>query len=57
MSIAVSAAHIQGKVRKEIIQEVQKQIKEAVLQATQQVLVACLEAEVTGKLGREIRTV
>jgi putative transposase len=53
MSIAVSAAQVIGKERKEIIEEVQKQIKEAVLQATQQVILTCLEAEVTGKLGRE----
>jgi putative transposase len=53
MSIAVSDAQVIGKVRKEIIQEVQKQIKDAVLQVIQQILVACLEAEVTGKLGRE----
>jgi|SRR5882762_868246 len=53
MSITISTAHIQGKERKEIIQAVQKQIKEAVLQATQQIIMTCLEMEVTGKLGRE----
>ena len=53
MSITISTTRIQGEVRKEIIQEVQKQIKEAVLQTTGQVIVAALEAEVTGKLGRE----
>ena len=53
MSITVSAARIIGKDRQEIIQTVQKQIKEAVLQATQQVITAFLEAEVTAKLGRE----
>lgn len=53
MSITVSGGRIIGKERKEIIQTVQKQIKEAVLQATQQVIKAFLEAEVTAKLGRE----
>jgi len=53
MSITVSVDRIIGKERKEIIQTVQKQIKEAVLQVTQQVIVAFLEAEVTAKLGRE----
>src|SRR5947209_9763521 len=53
MSITVSAGPIIGKERKEILQTVQKQIKEAVLQATQQVIQAFLEAEVTAKLGRE----
>jgi len=53
MSITVSPASIKGEERKEIIQEVQKQIKEAALQASQRVIMACLEAEVTAKLGRE----
>ena len=53
MSITVSIAKIIGKERKEIIQTVQKQIKEAALQATQRVFTAFLEAEVTAKLGRE----
>jgi transposase-like protein len=53
MSIPVSAGRIIGKERKEILQTVQKQIKEAVLQATQEVINAFLEAEVTAKLGRE----
>src|SRR5437660_11913610 len=53
MSITVSGTRIIGKERKEILQTVQKQIKEAVLQATQQVITAFLEAEVTAKLGRE----
>jgi putative transposase len=53
MSITVSTAKIIGKERKEIIQTVQKQIKEAVVQATQEVIMAFLEAEVTAKLGRE----
>jgi putative transposase len=53
MSIPVSSAKIIGKERKEIIQTVQKQIKEAAVQATQRVFMAFLEAEVTAKLGRE----
>jgi hypothetical protein len=53
MSRTVSVDRIIGKARKEIIQTVQKQIKEAVLQATQQVIMAFLEAEVRAKLGRE----
>ncbi len=53
MSRTVSVARIQGKERKEIIENVQKQIQEAALQASKQVLMACLEAEVTAKLGRE----
>ncbi len=53
MSITVSVGRIIGKERKKIIQTVQKQIKEAVLQASKQVVMACLEAEVPAKLGRE----
>ncbi len=49
MSITVSVASIHGKERTEIIEKVQKQIKEAALQASKQVLMACLEAEVTAK--------
>jgi putative transposase len=53
MSIAVSIKSFQRKERKEIIEEVQQQMQEAALQATKGVLAACLEAEVTAKLGRE----
>jgi hypothetical protein len=53
MSITVSTAKIIGKERKEIIQTVQKQIKEAALQITEQVFMAFLEEEVTAQLGRE----
>ncbi len=53
MSITVSSASIKGKERQQIIEQVQKQIKEAALQASKQVIMACLEAEVTAKLGRE----
>lgn len=53
MSISVTVARFQGKQRQDIIQEVQKQMQEGALQAIKQVLSACLEAEVTEKLGRE----
>jgi putative transposase len=53
MSIAVSIQRFQGRERKEIIEEVQHQMQEAALQATKRILTACLEAEVTAKLGRE----
>jgi hypothetical protein len=53
MSITVSPTRIKGKERQEILEAVQKQIKEAALQASRQVIMACLEAEVTAKLGRE----
>jgi putative transposase len=53
MSITVSPTSIKGKERKQIIEAVQKQIKEAALQASRQVLIAFLETEVTAKLGRE----
>ena len=46
-------ARFQGKQRQGIIQEVQKQMQEEALPAINQVLSACLEAEVTAKLGRE----
>jgi hypothetical protein len=49
MSITVSPASIKRKERQEIIEEVQKQMKEAALQANKQVIMACLEAEVTAK--------
>lgn len=53
MSIPVSVARFHGKQRQEIMQEVQKQMQEGALQAIKQVMTACLEAEVTAKLGRE----
>lgn len=53
MSIPVSVASIHGKERKEIIENVQKQSKEAAWQASKQVLMACLEAQVPAKGGRE----
>ncbi len=49
MSRTGSTASSKGKERKEIMEEVQKQIKEAALQASQRVRMACLEAEVTAK--------
>ena len=53
MSIPVTVARFQRKQRQEIIQAVQKQMQDGALQAVKQVLTACLEAEVTAKLGRE----
>ena len=53
MSRAVSDARFQGKHRQDIMQEVQKQMQEGALQAIRQVLIGCLEAEVTAQLGRE----
>ena len=53
MSITVSTTRIKGKERKEIIEEVQKQIKETALQVSRLVMMTCLEAEVTSQLGRE----
>ena len=53
MSITVSTARIKGEERKEIIEKVQKQMKDAALQASRQVVMTCLEAEVTAQLGRE----
>ena len=53
MSIPVTVARFQGKHRQDIIQKVQKQMQAGALQAIKQVLTACLEAEVTAKLGRE----
>lgn len=53
MSLAVSIQSFQEKERKEIIGEVQRQMQEAALQAVKRILTACLEAEVTAKLGRE----
>jgi putative transposase len=53
MSIPVTNTHFQGKDRQDIIQAVQKQMQKGALQAIRQVLMACLEAEVTVQLGRE----
>jgi transposase-like protein len=53
MSIHSSVEPIQGKQRKEIIEEIQHKAKEAALQASKSVIEAGLEAEVEKQLGRE----
>jgi transposase-like protein len=53
MSIHISVESIQGKQRKEIIEEIQQQAKKAALNAVKQVLEADLEAEVESQLGRK----
>jgi len=53
MSIHISVKSIQGKQRKEIIEEIQQKAKEAALQASKRVIEAGLEAEVENQLGRE----
>src|SRR5437773_12580872 len=52
MSITFTQGKLQAGERKSIIQVVQKQAKDAVLNATRPVLMGFLEAEVTAKLGR-----
>ncbi len=53
MSIHISVESIQGKQRKEIIEEIQQKAKEAALQASKSVIEAGLEAEVDKQRGRE----
>lgn len=53
MSIHISFESIQGKQRKEIIEEIQRQAKKAALSAIKHVLEAGLEAEVESQLGRK----
>ncbi len=53
MSIHVWQEKLNGQERKEVIEEVQKRMREAALAAIKLVLEAFLEAEVTAKLGRE----
>jgi putative transposase len=53
MSIQFSQGKLQGQERKQIIEEVQKQLQTAAVAAITTVLEAFLEAEVTAKLGRE----
>ncbi len=53
MSIHISVESIQGKQRKEIIEEIQRQAKKAALKAIKHVLEAGLEAEVESQLGRK----
>ena len=50
MSITVSAVGIKGKERQEILEEILRQIKEATLQVNKQIIMACLEAEVTASI-------
>src|SRR5947199_10664730 len=52
MSISFSQGKLQADERKSIIQVVQKQAKDAALNAIRPVLMGFLEAEVTAKLGR-----
>jgi hypothetical protein len=53
MSIHFSQGKLNGQERKEVIEEVQKRMREAALAAIKLILEAFLEAEVTAKLGRE----
>ncbi len=52
MSLSFSQGKLQGEERKNIIQAVQKQAKDAALEAIRPVLMEFLEAEVTAKGGR-----
>ena len=56
MSIQFLAGKLQGEERKEIIQEVQQQLKEAVIGAVRPLLTEFCEQEVTAKLGRGQRS-
>jgi putative transposase len=53
MSIHISVESIQGKSHQEIFEEIQRQAKQAALNAVKQVLEAGLEAEVESQLGRK----
>ena len=53
MSIHISVESLQGKRRKDIIEEIQRQAKDAALKAIKDVLEAGLEAEVESQLGRK----
>ena len=53
MSIHFSQEKLNGQDRREVIEEVQKRMREAALAAIRFVLESFLEAEVTAKLGRE----
>ena len=56
MSIQFLSGKLQGQERKEIIQAVQKQLKEAAIGAIRPLLTEFCEAEVTAKLGCESRS-
>ena len=53
MSIHFSQGKLNGQERKEVIEEVQKRMREAAKASIKLILEAFLEAEVTAKLGRE----
>jgi hypothetical protein len=56
MSLQFLPGKLQGQERKEIIQAVQKHLKEAAIRAIRPLLTEFCEAEVTAKLGREPRS-
>jgi hypothetical protein len=56
MSIQFLPGKLQGEERKTIIQSVQKQLKEAALEAVRPLLTQFCEEEVTAKLGRGQRS-
>ena len=56
MSIQFLPGKLEGEERKEIIQEVQKQVQEAVIEAIRPRLPAFCEEEQKAKLGREKRS-
>src|SRR5689334_13981087 len=53
MSIHISVESIQGKQRKEILEEIKQRAKEAALHVIKEVIEAGLEAEVEDQLGRK----
>jgi len=53
MSIAFSQAKLRGEQRRNMVEAVQKQMQAAAILAVGEVLMACLDTEVTVKLGRE----
>jgi putative transposase len=56
MSIQFLSRKLEGEERKEVIQEVQKQLQEAVIEAIRPLLTEFCEEEQTAKLGREKRS-
>jgi len=53
MSIAFSQAKLRGEQRRNMVEAIQKQMQAAAILAVGEVLMACLDTEVTVKLGRE----
>jgi hypothetical protein len=53
MSIQFSQEKLRGEKRREVIKAIQKRVQTAVLIAVAEVIEACLEEEITAKLGRE----